>query len=474
MPRRTSLRIFLSHKLESREKARLVAGALSAFGGERVLVSYSGNYPAGTDWENKIRTELDRSDWLILLYDGPDINHDWCLFETGFFRARMTRSREKRRLICLHDPRHNLPNPLRTFIPVPARQEEILNLFKDIYTRSPWNIKRDLLDFREQLDDQIKRIISEVTGGVELQSVTTISPSFAFHVKRELLDGLENGLIPDDTYVDGDGGWEKIFGKPVNTISWRWGDLAKGLLDSTPWVYLIALMMSEAHRLRAVNYPSTVIRAKNIGDNAQVVYRLILRRVEVTKTESRFFFAASPIVTPFDPSVIEQETTVFHMYNMAWFFRRRFFGKHLRELDGLLDTKPLPAARLEQATASISSDLKAIWADAQVRGLEDQSAIIDSYDSHEQPAIKKALQEDWPPLADKLNAHLKKGIDDAARVSQVLHQMKPINRLFLKASLMELQKFIPTDLAEMDEQKVKSFASSKKCDGNRKKRGTRA
>jgi hypothetical protein len=78
------LRIFLSHKLGDFERhARIVAGALALFGGTNVTVSYSGDFERGVEWEPKIREGLTKAHWLILLYTGPNVDWDWCLYETG-------------------------------------------------------------------------------------------------------------------------------------------------------------------------------------------------------------------------------------------------------------------------------------------------------------------------------------------------------------------------------------------------------
>src|SRR5690349_16965854 len=96
--------IFLSHKLgDSERNARRVAGDLAMFGGRSVSVLCSANFERGEEWEPKIREGLVKADWLILLYTGPTVEWDWCLYETGFFRALMEGHSEKsvRRLICL-------------------------------------------------------------------------------------------------------------------------------------------------------------------------------------------------------------------------------------------------------------------------------------------------------------------------------------------------------------------------------------
>lgn len=127
------LTIFLSHKLgASAAKAKRIAAALSVLAAERMKVIYSANFERGDSWEADIRVGLERADWFIFLYEGPGVNHDWMLYEAGWFRARMAGDSNKK-LICLHDPRHDLPAPLRGFASVPARDEELKQLFQQMY-----------------------------------------------------------------------------------------------------------------------------------------------------------------------------------------------------------------------------------------------------------------------------------------------------------------------------------------------------
>ena len=160
-----NLVIFISHKLQSRERAMKIAGALSAFGGNRIQVYYSGKYMAGVDWREKIEKDLSEALWLILLYEGPQVEWDWCLFETGFFRAKMKDSQADRLLICLHSPEHSVPGPLKSFNPVPATTEKLEELFRQIYVDKPWEISPKLFEENADIVNQlISRIISSVCG----------------------------------------------------------------------------------------------------------------------------------------------------------------------------------------------------------------------------------------------------------------------------------------------------------------------
>jgi hypothetical protein len=226
-PLQNPLRIFLSHKLgQSREKAKRVAAALSLLANDKIVIVFSADFDKGIQWDVKIRRELDTCDWFVLLYDGADANHDWCLYEAGYFHAQIQKHPDKK-LICLHDARDSLPNPLRGFTSVPACDEDLFRLFKQIYLDEPWKIRPDLFAEQGQVEIQemIQRIISEVSNREEILGQFTLSPTFTFQVKTAAIPDLKSGLIPLDTQVSGDGGWETVFDKPVATVAWKWAQL---------------------------------------------------------------------------------------------------------------------------------------------------------------------------------------------------------------------------------------------------------
>ena len=101
-------------------------------------------------------------------------------------------------------------------------------------------------------------------------------------------------------------------------------------------------------------------------------------------------------------------------------------------------------------------------ADSQVRGLENQSEIINAFDRRWQPSVRKALQEDWPPLADEIGALLEKGVEEAGGISRVIHRMIPVNHAVLEACLAGLPKYLPADQPGLPEVPSKKRISSRK------------
>ncbi len=428
------LKIFLSHKLgPSKAKAERIAAALSLFAGDKLRITCSATFAKGIDWEETIKRELKAAHWFILIYDGPDVNHDWCLFEAGFFLA----NDPGRKLICLHDPRHSLPPPLRQFVDVPARAEEVMSLFQEIYFNPPWAIKPELLLANGPLPDYVNRIVKEINGQ-DILSQFTLSPTFTFQIRNENISLLSEGIIDDNAEISGDGAWEAIFGKPDATISWTWKGITDGLDDWQAWAYQLAGMMAEAITTISVNNPSTALRVR-LKNGQESIYRVLIRRMERTTEAYRFTFGAAEIVTSYRPGDAASRTKIFHLYNLAWFFKENFLKTHLAALEEQVLMKALPPDFLPKRIKNIRDDLKALHAEAQVRGIEDNARVVNAFRPELRAPVAAALQETWPLLDQALQEACSAAKPSLTALIKALREMKPINTFFLKSCLEELQ-----------------------------------
>jgi hypothetical protein len=270
------------------------------------------------------------------------------------------------------------------------------------------------------------------------------APSFAIHIKADQLAILQDGRIPPEAELSGEGGWEAIFGKPIPTENCKWRDIVKGLDSPEPWIYPLATLMWHAYELQRSQYPSVGVRIKFTNDNINEyrVFRLCLQQVDVTGDAADFSFAAAAVVVPYEPAANPAETRLYHLYNLAWFFRRRLLERELTRLDfELLNRSPNELA-LKTIIAEISNDFRTLIADAQVRGMEKEAAVIESVNSPLRGEVRTRLFEEWPRLYDELLTHLKAGVPAAKQISETLHNMKPVNGFFLKTSIEELNRYI--------------------------------
>jgi hypothetical protein len=199
--------------------------------------------------------------------------------------------------------------------------------------------------------------------------------------------------------------------------------------------------MDEAFQFLSIPHASIARRIKT-RSGSESIYRVILRRLEKTIEECRFTFAAAKIITSYQPENHVAETRIFHLYNMAWFFRRQFLEKHLQTLSELNLTNP-SIDRLDEEIHSINDDMKALHAEAQVRGVENPAHLIQAFPKALQSRVTEALQDIWPKLDEALKAACNQRPHNLKAIIDAISAMNEINAFFLQTSLKELVKLGP-------------------------------
>jgi hypothetical protein len=180
--------------------------------------------------------------------------------------------------------------------------------------------------------------------GAPKSPVPFTCPSFTVQIPIDQLEGLQNGTIPLEAGLCGEGRWDEIFGLPVPTVRCRWGDVVTKLKSPEPWIYPLAVLMWQAYKGEPIQYPSVGVRVKFIKQSQgdYDVYRLCLTRVTETSVkdekggitlQAHFTFAMAAIVVPYEPANNPKETGLYHLFNLAWFFRRRLLDRELETLD---------------------------------------------------------------------------------------------------------------------------------------------
>lgn len=129
--------IFISHKLDEKKVAEDIQNNLLKLGAGRMDIFLSEDIEFGEQWYDQIHQAIDRTDWFILLYTDPTLEWDWCLYEAGYFSAKK-HSLSEGRLICLTAGEESeVPGPIANWKPVPANEEAINKLLRQIYFDSP-------------------------------------------------------------------------------------------------------------------------------------------------------------------------------------------------------------------------------------------------------------------------------------------------------------------------------------------------
>jgi hypothetical protein len=251
--------------------------------------------------------------------------------------------------------------------------------------------------------------------------------------------------IPSSATVTGEGGWETVFGKPEATAGWTWGELMAGIDKTSAWEYQICSMMAEAIKTRSVQFPSIALRISVRGAQAaEDIYRIGLGRVSEFEEEYEFVFILFRVRTPFEPSEDDRETMLYHLFNLAWHFRRRFVERHRQTMEDLADQQMRDRNKedfqneLAEAVRTVKIGLKSLEADAQVRGLDRAAKVRRAFDPSERDKLDQLLIIEWPPLQRRLEEAIKKASPDPQEIHGILTEMEPINRWFYQRSVAQL------------------------------------
>ena len=174
------LRIFISHKSKDKGAVRVIKAAFEhRCRNMAVFASCDAeSLLHGDRWSEVVHKELNRADWLVLLYTAAGENWEWCIYEAGYFAGRRT-CEKTRTLTVIHPPGVMIPPPLRAWQSVEAVPEALFNFLKLIVKpglpRCHWTgTRKDL----EQLAGAISEAVRPLAGRSHEpnQSMTIVVP----------------------------------------------------------------------------------------------------------------------------------------------------------------------------------------------------------------------------------------------------------------------------------------------------------
>jgi len=137
---------------------------------------------------------------------------------------------------------------------------------------------------------------------------------------------------------------------------------------------------------------------------------------------------------------------LYHLFNLAWHFRRRFVERHRRIMEDLADQQKLMRQgntedfqnEVAEAVRSIKIDLKSLEADAQVRGFDRAAKVRRAFHPSERDKLDQLLTIEWPPLQRRLEEAIKKASPIPQEIHGILTEMEPINRWYYQRSVAQL------------------------------------
>jgi hypothetical protein len=124
------INIFFSYKLKDEAVATAVVRQIRSIAGEKLNLSYAKEFQTGKDYREKILRATRNANWFILLLPDPAEDWDWCLYESGLFRAKKLPGD---RLICIHYKDNKIPDQISNFNAVAASQEKLTIFLQELF-----------------------------------------------------------------------------------------------------------------------------------------------------------------------------------------------------------------------------------------------------------------------------------------------------------------------------------------------------
>jgi len=215
------IRVFVSYRFDvDTELARVVADAFRELSAGKVEVTLAADFVrniSGQDYKEVIEREIGRAHWFVLLLSDPKRHSDWCMYETGMFRASMT-SKRVNRLICIHHPDTGLPGPIEEFQAVPAVAGRVAafleGLFREEQPMPGWDaLNRDVAD--TDLVEFAERVVGRIRGPSR-----PVNFNYSVVIEVERPSTIGQAEVLDVCRIDTDNKTADLFGKVEPPATW--------------------------------------------------------------------------------------------------------------------------------------------------------------------------------------------------------------------------------------------------------------
>jgi TIR domain len=332
------LHIFISHKMpDDTELAKNIGKKLGNHS-SNVIVKSGGEIYQGSEWFGEIQKELNKADWLILLLTDKTDNLDFCIFECGYFRSKMTQEEQEtqnKRLLIFRHKDISIDGVLRHFNATTVDDSDtsmVKDLLLEIYKKKS-NLHSDIDD--KELENTAQEI-TKLFKDSKTQVNSYESPGFKFELKitDEYTDLLKSGKLPQDMTISGTGKWAEVFGKELQgDTNIKWTDLTKGINKIEIYEFLLAKMLCETIINNKTPKPMWFRSSEKI-DN---IYRITLSKQKIqANTDCCINFTASQYIEIFDTAKYsddeQKEIILFNLVYLIRVFSRLVIHDNLERL----------------------------------------------------------------------------------------------------------------------------------------------
>lgn len=414
---REKIKVFLSYKEKEEKTAEGVVGALLAATG-KLDIAYMADIPHGTRYRDWINEQTGNAHWFILLLPDPSEGWDWCLYESGLFKARMLSCD---RLICLYHPKiSERPGALEEFNHIPATLDSVAAFLREVFIRGDALAGMDPLNEHADIPAMAKSIVEAVSPPAEKLRTCCLTP----YVTLEVLDGQTMSMreeLDDARLLDAQVEIPAIFGKLETPGTWK--ELVANLCNGNgdpPWIEDLRCSIGAVLEGNRVETGPASFRAAH----EEKAYRAHVH--EVTRTAGgrpkaiQILFVEDISALSLSP---EHDTVATLAMLLRMAFRLRW---EVLEQYGHGSLKP-------EDLKSVQTALDRLQAEARASGRLEAKTMLELFDHHQQAVIIRMMAK-WSELrredgSGALDVALREG--DATRAGELLAALSPLNKEFL-------------------------------------------
>lgn len=424
--------IFFSYKDRDEETAISVIRELRVYAARKLNIIFAAEFKKnfGKNWYKMLREGIKNAHWFILLLPDSSVDWDWCLFETGMFRAKMV-SDKVNRLICLHHPGlTELPDQIKEFQAVKAESRTVQDMLKTIY------IKDDPIPGMEAINPEIRRKIP----GIARKIIKAISPPIPKLEPTYLQRGVRI-RVKDPVNLTEPAGLEKaeiveinqktldVFGL-VSKVE-TWGKLTRRVAKTGKDIRWLEEICDSIHNAAKGFSPDPIV-ATFKGLYGGKMWRPVLETLYKTSYGSIDSFVIlfveeigtgprNHIAAPIQALL----TTLKMSYRFRWEiierFRKGIAKDDVKEFNDILE-------QMESEALS--------------RGLMDQDALCKNFNTAPAKEIKEMFKRWYKLRNDKKTGELDIAIqeEDVQTIKKILGDMIPLNQRFIELTSDRLEK----------------------------------
>ena len=412
------INIFFSYKLKDETVATAVVEQIRKVSDSKLKITYAKEFESGEDYREKILRATRNAHWFILLLPDPNEDWDWCLYESGLFRAKQFPGD---RLVCIHHADSKIPDQISNFNAVEATEKRLQTFFHELFCEP--NPIPGMDPINKAAD--VKSISHMVAKEVSPPSIVKTIPLHDF-VSIKISD--DNPLDTNDdlnsmNILDSTEGKLALFGKSEPPATW--GELTSNVVNKNEEQWRTELRTA-LRATRNKDIPNEIHSSFTGCNNKH--YRPVLHAKIQTKTTGKilsYFINFIEDISVIDRGSLPQELNVMVTALRTAFRFRWEVLENKRYLDHVM---------CEEEADEIRMSIDRIMLEANQVGLMDPELLKAQFDSDADKTRIDTMFTHWSNLMNQEGTGL---LDealrnhDAPRVSEILKELSPLNKEFL-------------------------------------------